>query len=145
VTARKGFALVAALLALLLIAAIIASVFFAAMEETRITAASAAKEVALSAAESAIEVTIRDWTATSGDSIRVGGVHSSAVGGFGMPVTVSVTRLDSTLYSIVAEARSVSSQSFATRRIGAIVRAQVAPDHSITIDRVPQRWWSELF
>ena len=144
-TSRSGFALVAALLALLLIAALIASVFFAAMEEARITAASAAKEVALSAAESAIEATIRNWPATGSDSIGIGAAGSSTVDGFGMPVRVGVTRLDSTLYSIVAAAGSLSSQSSATRRIEAIVRVRVASDHSITIDRVPERWWSELF
>lgn len=142
---RKGFALVAALLALLLIAALIASVFFAAAEETRISGASAAKEAALSAAESAIELTIRDWSGSIRDSINLGDVRSSTVDGFGMPVGVHVTRLDSTLYSIVAEVRSVSSQLSARRRIGAIVRAHLAPDHSITIDRVPERWWWELF
>jgi len=145
VTQRKGFALVAALLALLLIAALIASVFFAATEDTRISSASAAKEAALSAAESAIELTLRDWATSIGDSIDLEEVRSSTVDGFGVPVGVHVTRLDSTLYAIVAEVRSVSSQWSATRRLGVIVRAHFAPDHSITIDRVPERWWSELF
>jgi Tfp pilus assembly protein PilX len=142
---RKGFALVAALLALLLIAALIASVFFAASEETRISSASSAKEAALSAAESAIELTMRDWASSIGDSISLGGVRSSTVDALGVPVGVHVTRLDSTLYAIVAEVSSVPSQSPASRRIGVIVRAHFAPDHSITIDRVPERWWSELF
>jgi Tfp pilus assembly protein PilX len=142
---RQGFALVAALLALLLIAALIASVFFAASEETKISSASSAKEAALSAAESAIEVTMRDWASSIPDSMSLGGVRTSKVDGFGVPVAVHVTRLDSTLYTIVAEVGSVPSQSSASRRIGAIVRAHTAPDHSITIDRVPGRWWSELF
>lgn len=142
---RKGFALSAALLAIMLIAALVASVFLAVTEETRIGAASSAREATLWAAESAIEITIRSWTSSPGDSLTVGAVRSSTIDAFGTPVRVSVTRLDSTLYAIVAEARTVSSQSSATRRIGMIARAHIAPDHSITIDRVPERWWSELF
>ena len=51
---RKGFALAAALMALMLISALVASVFFAVLEETTIGAAAATKQLALSAAESAI-------------------------------------------------------------------------------------------
>jgi Tfp pilus assembly protein PilX len=144
-SSRKGFALLASLFAILLIAALVSSVFLAASEESRIGGAAATKEAALFAAEAAIELTVSDSSSLVGDSIDLGVVRSSTKEAYGTPVSVSVTRLDSTLYAIVAEARSVSSQSSATRRVGAIVRARVAADHSITIDRVPQRWWSELF
>ena len=142
---RPGFALAAALLSLLLIAALLASAFFAAMEETRISGASASKQLALSAAESAIETTIGRWNGTPADPIGIAGTRMSRIDGFGMPVSVSVTRLDSTLYWIVAIAPTVSSESSAMRRIGVVVRAQYGADHSIRIDRIPQRWWSELF
>jgi Tfp pilus assembly protein PilX len=143
-TARRGFALVAALLTLMLIAALVASVFFAAMEETSIGASSAAKELALVTAESAIESRLAAGL-DAGAPIGVAGAHSSTVNGFGMPVNVTVTRLDSTIYWIVAEAGSLSSQSTAARRIGVIVGVRVASDHSITIDRSHERWWWELF
>jgi len=142
---RLGFALAAVLLALMLIAALVASVFFAAMEETRIGSTSAAKELALVAAESAIESTVAAGLGEADAPIGLAAVRSSITSSFGMPVTVNVTRLDSTIYWIVAEAGSLSSQSTATRRIGVIVSAHFAPDHSITIDRIPERWWSELF
>ncbi|HTD82471.1 MAG TPA: hypothetical protein VK648_01630 [Gemmatimonadaceae bacterium] len=144
-TSRRGFALAAALLAIMLIAALVAGVFLAAAEETRIGSASSAKEAALWAAESAIELTMRGWPSFAQDSLAVSGVRSLTIDAFGTPVSVSVTRLDSTLFAIVAEARLVSSRSAATRRIGVIARVHLAPDHSITIDRVPERWWSELF
>jgi type II secretory pathway pseudopilin PulG len=142
---RSGFALVAALLAVMLIAALMASVFFAADEETRISGVAGAKQVALSAAESAIERTILDWPVESGDPIGVGGVRSTTTDGFGVPVAVSVTRLDSTTYWIVADAGRVSSGVSATRRIGVIARARVSPDGSTALDRIEGRWWSELF
>jgi type II secretory pathway pseudopilin PulG len=141
----KGFALAAALLAMMLIAALMAGVFLAANEETRISAVAGAKQVALAAAESAIERTILDWPVESSDPIGVGGVRSTTIDGFGVPVAVSVTRLDSTIYWIVADAGRVSSGVSATRRIGVIARARVSPDGSTTVDRIAGRWWSELF
>ena len=142
---RKGFALVTALLSLMLIAALAAGVFLTAMEETRIGAAATSKEQTRLAAESAIESTIGGWTGNPSDPIGLAGTRTSSVDGFGTPISVSVTRLDSTIYWIVAESRSVSSPPVATRRIGVVVRAQIAPDRSITIDRIRERWWSELF
>ena len=142
---RRGFALAAALLSLLLIAALLAGVFFTAMEETRISGVSGSKQLALSAAESAVEMTIRDWRGTNADPIGVDGARSSEIDAFGTRVGVTMTRLDSTLYWIVAQAPAVSSESSAMRRIGVGVRVEYGLDHSITIDRIPQRWWSELF
>jgi type II secretory pathway pseudopilin PulG len=145
VTARRGFALVAALLALVLIAALVASVLFAAAEETRIGSASAAGELALTAAESAIEVTLANWDAGAGIPVGIGGAQSTSIDWFRTPVRVTVTRLDSTLYWVVADAGAASSQGSPARRIGAFVRVEVMPDRSIKVDRIPERWWSEVF
>jgi type II secretory pathway pseudopilin PulG len=142
---REGFALAAALLCVMLIAALMASVFFAAMEETRIAAVSSARQVSLSAAETAIEQAIRDWPATPADPIGVDGTRSYAIDASGTAVSVTVTRLDSTIYWIVADAGRVPSGLIATRRIGVVVRARIGPDGSIAVDRMPERWWSELF
>lgn len=142
---RKGFAVAAALLALMLIAALVASVFFAAMEETRIGAAGAGKQLALMAAESAIESTIAAWPGDTTDPIGIPGVRSRTIDQTGTAVTITMTRLDSTIYWIVALAASASSQPVAARRIGALVRVRTAPDRSIIIERLSERWWSELF
>ena len=142
---RGGFALAAALLALLLISALVTAVFFAATEETRIGAASARRQLALSAAESAVEMTIAGWNMDSATPIGVSGTRVTAIEGFEVPVVVHVTRLDSTLYWIVADAADSSSGSGVSRRIGVAVRVLISPDHSITIDRISERSWSELF
>jgi len=142
---RNGFALAAALLALLLISGLVTAVFFAATEETRIGAASARRQLALSAAESAVEATIADWNVDSAAPIGVSGTRATAIEGFEVPVVVHVTRLDSTLYWIVADAADSSSGSGVSRRIGVAVRVLIAPDHSITIGRISERSWSELF
>lgn len=142
---RKGFALAAALLCVMLIAALMASVFFAATEETRIGAVSSARQHSLSAAETAIEHTIHDWPGTPGDLIGLDGARSYMIDASGTPVAVTVTRLDSTIYWIVADAGRVASGLIATRRIGVLVSARIGPDGSIAVDRMPERWWSELF
>ena len=141
---RKGFALAAALLALLLISALITGVLFAATEETRVGIASGERRLALSAAESAIEMTIAARNLDSVAPIGVSGTRMTAVGGLDSPVTVHVTRLDSTLYWIIADASAPSPGSHVSRRIGVVVRVLRGADHSIVIDRISERSWSEL-
>jgi hypothetical protein len=141
---RKGFALAAALLALLLISALITGVLFAATEETKVGVASAERQLALSAAESAIEMTIAARNLDSVAPIGVGGTRITTVGGLDSPVMVQITRLDSTLYWIIADASAPSPGSPVSRRIGVVVRVLRGADHSIVIDRISERSWSEL-
>lgn len=142
---QKGFALAAALLAVLLIGALVAVVLFATTEETREGSATAERQLSLNAAESAIELAIGGLGASPLDSIGIGGTRSHGFGGLGASVIVYITRLDSSLYWIVAAAGGESSTSGASRRIGVVVRAQFDANHSITIDRIPEGGWSELF
>jgi len=142
---RDGFVLAAALLALMLIAALVAGVLFAATEETRISAASVHRQLTLSAAESAIEATIADWQRRFPATSAVGETRSLRSESLGVAVAVYVTRLDSTIYWIVADAGDALFQSGVTRRIGTLVTVKTAPDGSISVDRISERWWSELF
>ncbi len=140
-----GFALPAALLAVLLIAALIAGAFSATTEETRMGAAAADRQTALVSAESAIEITITALSASADDPIGVGETRSRRVEGLGAPAVVYLTRLDSLLYWLVADAGSTSPNSGIARRIGVVVRATNGSGHSIIIDRISDRAWSELF
>ena len=142
---RKGFALAAALLVLLLVSALVTGVFVAATEETRIGIAGVERHLAFVAAESAIETTVASFRPDTTDAIGLGGTKTIAIGDLDVPVIVYVTRLDSTLYWIVADAGASPVEARASRRIGVVVRAIAAPDHSIIIDRISERWWSELF
>ena len=142
---RDGFALLMALLAALLIAALITGAFSATVEETRIGAAAADRQAALASAESAIEQGISALSSSTDPPMSLGETRQRHVEGFGEPAVVHVTRLDSSLYWIVAEAGSTSSSSSISRRIGVVVRASNASGHSISIDRISERGWSELF
>ena len=137
--------LAAALLVVVLVASLVAGVFFATMEETHIADTAASRERALHAAESAIDATIRTWRDRSEQPIGVNGADLSTFSESSLSVAVTITRLDSTLYSIVAEAASPSSVSAAKRRIGAVVSIDNAIDDSVLVDPIPERWWSEHF
>jgi hypothetical protein len=142
---RRGFALATAVLAVVLIGALIAGALFAVTEETRVGAAAVEREVSLNACESAIAMTITDPGLRLPDSIGVAGTVSGRVGGLGLPVVVYITRLDSALYSIVAESDPERTSTRATRRVGVIVKSSMAADHSISIDPISERPWVELF
>jgi hypothetical protein len=126
----------------LLIAALIAGVFNAITEETRIGVATADRQHALLSAESAVELTI---SAFRNDSMRFGETRSRPVEGLGVPVVVFVTRLDSSRFWLVADAGGASPNSGIARRVGVLVRATTRADRSMTIDRISERAWSELF
>ena len=143
--ARKGLALAAALLVLLLVSALVTGVFVAAAEETKVGMASVERHLALAAAESAIEMTIARFRVDTTTPIGVTGTKTLPIGDLEAPVVVYITRLDSALYWIVADAGASPDQAMASRRIGVVVRAVTTPDHSIIIDRISERWWSELF
>lgn len=142
---RRGFALAAALLAVVLIGALIAGVLFATTEETRMGAAGVEREVALNACESAIVTTIADPGVRLPDSIGVGGTMSRRLGGLGPSIIVYITRLDSALYSIVAEAVPETTGAGGTHRVGIVVKSSIAGDNSITIDPISERPWFEVF
>lgn len=142
---REGLALPAVLLALLLVAALIAGVFSATMEEKRIGAAAAERQSALVAAESAIELTIKALSSSVGEPIGVGETRDRRMEGLDAPAVVYITRLDSSLYWLVADAGSSSPNSGIARRIGVLARVISTSEHSITVDRISERAWSELF
>jgi Tfp pilus assembly protein PilX len=142
---RDGFALPAVLLALLLIAALIAGAFSGTTEETRMGAAAAEQQTALVSAESAIEIAITALSASADEPIGVGETKSRQIEGLDAPVVVYITRLDSSLYWLVADAGSPSPNSGVARRIAVVVRAKNGSKDSITIDRISERAWSELF
>ena len=142
---RTGFALAAALLALVMIDALVAGVLFAIIEDTSASAVGSAREVALNACESALVMTITDPGVRLPDSIGVGGTISNRVGGLGPEVVVHITRLDSTLYSIVAESVPDPNAAGGSHRVDIVVRASVAADSSITIDPISERLWFEGF
>lgn len=142
---RRGFVLAAALLVIVLIAVLVAGVLFATLEESRIADGAQLRDRALFAGESAISGAIGGWIDRSAQPIGVGGRELSTVSDGSSSVTLTITRLDSALYSLVAQARSTSSDRAAMRRIGVVISVRKSADGSVHVDPISERWWSELF
>ena len=142
---RRGFALAAALLVLILVSALVTGAFVATTEQTRVGITGVERHLAFVAAESAIEMTIATFRPDTTASIGLAGTKTTAIGDLEVPVIVYVTRLDSALYWIVADAGGSRDDATVSRRIGVVVRVVATPNHSIVIDRISERWWSELF
>jgi hypothetical protein len=142
---RKGFALAAALLAVVLIGALVAGLLFVTTEETRVGAVGIAREIVWNACESAIAMTVTDPGLRLPDLIGVGGTISRHVEGLGPEIIVHITRLDSALYSVVAESVPEPGSAGARHRIGVVVKSSIAVNHSITVDPISERPWFEVF
>jgi len=138
---RKGFALAAALLAVVLIGALVGGVLFATAEETRAGAVGADGEVALNACESAVALTLTDPGLHLPDSIGVEGAITRHLVGRGPEIIVYITRIDSAMYSILAESVRESGSAGGAHRVGVVVRSSIAADHSITLVPVSERPW----
>ncbi len=141
---RRGFALAAALLAVVLIGALVGGVLFAAAEETKVGAAGTDRAVALYACETAIVQTVTDPGLRLPDSIGVGGTIAGHIAGPGPEIIVYITRVDSATYSILAES-AAETGSTGAHRVGVVVRSSIADDHSISIVPISERPWFEVF
>ena len=142
---RKGFVLASALLAVLLIAALVAGVFFASTEATHMGLAAADRQLALSAAESSIEGTIARWSAVDSAPGSIGEIRSASDVAGGMPVALYITRLDTAVYWIVDDAGPPRTGSSIGSRLGVLVTVRTSPDGSRSVDRISERWWSQIF
>lgn len=142
---RHGFVLAAVLLALLLIAALVAGVVFASGEATRMGIAAGERQRVLAAAEAAVEGVIAGGATLGERQAGVGATMSLVAGDGDVPVAVYLTRLDSTLFWIVADAGPARAGSGISSRIGALMRLKIGADGSISATRISERWWSELF
>jgi hypothetical protein len=141
---RKGMVLVTAILAVLLMTAILASVFFATIEHTRAGLATSRREAAIEDAERALGGGVDRLALSDFDAPPIGGSVSASDAAVGRTV-VYITRLDSILYSVVADVAPTSSDAGASIRIGGVVERSVDAQHAIHVVRIPGHAWSQLF
>ena len=146
-TARSGFVLVAALVALVVIALLITGAFFASGQELGVARNELRDQQAFGFAEYAVARAIGSWDGPAresmipGQTVQLAPVSNATLGGGAF-----VTRLDTALYLIVAEGRIVSGDgSGLRRRVGIVVRtvrdgAPINPPM-----RVTEHPWSELY
>jgi Tfp pilus assembly protein PilX len=144
---RRGFVLVAALVALVLIALLITGAFFASGQQFAVAGNELRDQQAFAYAEYAIAHSVGSWNGVETEAMTVGQTISyTTVSDAPLESTVFITKLDTALYAIVAEGRVQSADTPGwRRRLGIIVRtvrdgATVNPPV-----RVTEQAWSELY
>ena len=80
-----------------------------------------------------------DWASATGVTTVSSGES------YGMPVAIYRTRLDTALFSVVADAGPARPGSGVMARVGVLVRVTSVAGGATSVDRIRERWWSELF
>jgi hypothetical protein len=107
---RRGFALAAALVALVLIGVLVTGVLFASSQETHASAAELADEKAFAFAERAATTAAGIWVCPECDLLGVGAVIiRNPEPSPPLESTVYITRLDSALFLVTGEGRIMES------------------------------------
>ncbi len=121
---RRGFALVAALLALVLIAALITGALFASNQESRSAGTQLMDQKVFGYAERSALETAVNWTCPECDLLPVGSVIiRNPVSPPPLESTVYITRLDSAVFLVTGEGRlSESGASTVRRRVSIAVK-----------------------
>ena len=144
---RRGFALAAAIMALVLIATLAAGALFASSQETHASESELLETRAALYAERIALGEIDTWNPVSRDSLKVGAVivdNPSPDPPF--ESTVYVTRLDSAVFLIVGEGRIMSGgASRIRRRVAIAVRAARDPGGAERVQHLSDYAWTALY
>lgn len=143
---RKGFVLIATLVALIIVALLITGAFVAGGEDFAVSRAELRDQQTFAYAEFAAARALSAWNASEaklmaiGSTINVGSTSDSP-----LESSVFISRLDSALYSLVAEARLTSADgNRLRRRVGIIVTTMQNGARNPPV-RIPEQAWSELY
>ena len=144
---RRGFVLVAAIVALVLIALLITAAFFASSQDLAVTRAELRDQQAFAYAEFALASSLQSWDATTAQTMSVGQTATiQSTTDPPLESSVFVTKLDSALYNVLAEGRLQAADAYALRRrVGLTVRTVVNGAPVSTPERVSGQAWSELY
>jgi hypothetical protein len=114
---RPGFALVAAIVALVLIGVLVTSGLFASNQESLSTGAELTEQQTAAFADRAAVLTVTGWSCPECDQLGIGSVFiRNPVASPPLESTVYITRLDSALFLVTGEARLRRSGAIAMRR-----------------------------
>lgn len=144
---RRGFALAAALMAVVLIAMMITGILFAMSQETHAGEAEVLDARVVAYAERMVLKQIDSWNAASCDGLPPGSVLiENPPADLPLESTVYITRLDSAVFLVVGEGRIASSGAVRVRRRIAIAvriaRDAQGVEHAL---RVSEQAWTALY
>lgn len=144
---RGGFALVAALVAVVIIALLITGAFFASGQELGVARNEIRDQQTLGFAEYALARAVATWDTQARESMVAGQTTQLPSVSSGLLESKAfVTRLDTALYAVVAEARIASADGAGLRRrIGIVVKtvSDGAPENPPS--RISEQAWTALY
>jgi type II secretory pathway pseudopilin PulG len=145
---RPGFALAAALMAMVVIAVLVTGALFASSQETHASTAEILEARAAGYAERAVMGRVAGWNAGVCDSLAVGGViMETPAADPPLESSLYITRLDSAVFLIVGEGRiaSLNGVTRIRRRIGVLVSTTRDAQNSIRVKRVSEQAWAAIY
>ena len=144
---RRGFVLVAAIVALVLIALLITGAFFASAQDLAVTRAELRDQQAFAYAEYSLANSLQGWDSAAGEAMSVGEtVTLQPADDPPLESSVFITKLDTALYMVVAEGRMTTADAYALRRrVGIMVSAVRDGARVSPAERVAELAWSELY
>lgn len=145
--ARKGFALLAALFALILLGALGTAMVFAAGEETRASAGKLGATRAIAAVEDVLANTVANADWVTAMQLRPG-QHTESHVTAPEKVAVTIVRLDTTCFFVQAVTPDPSAgpvNGRIVRRVGLTIEVGADSAGIFRPLRVPNRGWVELF
>ena len=145
-SSRKGFVLVASLVALIVIALLITGAFFASGQDFAVTRAELRDQQVFAYAEYAAAHAFENWDASARGLMSIGQTQTAqSTTDSPFESTVLVTRLDTLIYAITSEARIATVDGTGLkRRIGITVLTSRTVDAAQPV-RVPEQAWNELY
>lgn len=145
--ARRGFVLVAALVALVIIALLVTGAFFASGQEVIVARNELRDQQAFSFAEYGAAKALESWNTAASDSMTAGQTQrlGTLSRGF-LQSDAIVTKLDTALYFVTADGRTSSADTPGLRRrVGILVRTIRDGVQANPPVRVSGQAWSELY
>jgi len=142
-SSRAGFVLVGALVALIVIALLITGAFFASGQDFAVTRAELRDQQVFAYAEYAAAHALENWDPPARALMSIGQTQTAqSTTDSPFESTVLVTRLDTLIYAITAEARIATVDGSGLRRRIGITVLTSGTGQPV---RVPEQAWSELY
>jgi hypothetical protein len=143
---RPGFAIAAAIAALVLIGFLVIAALFATAQESRATSAEMIDAKAFAYAEQVALSAAADWTCNTCDLLPVGSViirNTAALPP--LESTVYITRLDSALFLVTGEARSESAGLPMSRRVSIVLSTSTDSLGVVHAFPLAREFWTPVY
>jgi hypothetical protein len=145
--ARAGFAIPAAICAIVIIAALVTGALFSSAQETSAARLGILDQQAFAVAELGASRAVSAWNGPLLESAAQGSTTSlGLISAPPLESSILATKLDSGLFMVVSEGRVTSPDARGIRRsVAILLRAERADSGAFVIRRLREQAWSEAY